>query len=332
MSKPVRWGILGCGNIARKFALGLTTAKDSVLAATGSRSREKAEALADEYEAPRRHDSYEALAADPDVDAIYVATPHPMHRAHSLLCLEHGKPVLCEKPFTVNATEAREVIQTAGRRGVFLMEAQWTRFLPTIVLLRKLIADGVLGEIRMVLADFGFRSAWNPERRLLNPELAGGGLLDVGTYPISLANMVFGGPPAEITAQAHIGETGVDEQLVATGSWEGGGLAALSCGVRTRTPQEATIMGTEGFVRLASPWWRNAGIFLHRSGQDPEELNAPLQGNGYNYEAEEVARCLASGLLESEGMSHTDTVGIMETMDRIRSAIGLSYPMERSGE
>ncbi len=324
-----RWGILGCGSIARKFATGLRSVPDASLVAAGSRTQTGADTFADEFDVPNRHDSYGALASDPEVDAVYVATPHPMHRENSILCLEAGKAVLCEKPFTVNTAEAEEVVAAAARKGVFLMEAQWTRFLPTLAKLRELITKGVLGEVRMVQVDFGFRTRWNPESRVLDPVLAGGGILDVGTYTVSLANMVLGGPPEKVAAMASIGETGVDEHAAALCSWSDGRIGLLACGVRTQTPQEATIMGTEGYVRLESPWWRGSGVTLHRSGQAPESLDVPLHGNGYNYEAEEVGRCLADGKLESEIMSHKDTLDVMRTLDRIRAEVGLKFPMER---
>lgn len=326
MNEKLRWGILGAGAIARKFADGLKDSETGELVAVGSRSRDKADAFGEEFGAANRHGSYEALAHDSDVDAVYVATPHPMHKPNSILCLEAGKAVLCEKPFTVNAAEARDVIAVARDKGVFCMEAMWSRFLPSMVKVRELIAASAIGEVRMVLGDFGFRGGWTPEKRLLNPDLAGGGLLDVGVYTISLASMVLGAP-VSVTGSAHIGETGVDEQAGMVLTYEAGALAVLAAGVRTTTPHEGWILGTEGRLHLHAGWWRGSRITLH-TGADAEDIDVPMVGNGYNYEADEVATCLAAGKIESDVMGLDETVTIMETMDQLRAQWGLKYPME----
>ena len=327
MAEKVGWGIIGAGKIARKFAAGLKAAKGAELIAIGSRTQEKADAFGDEFDIPHRHASYEALAADPEVHAVYVATPHPMHKDPSILCLNAGKAVLCEKPFTVNAVEAEQVIRVARKNKVFCMEAMWTRFLPPIVKLRELLADGVIGEVRMVMADFGFRSGWDPEGRLLNLRLAGGGLLDVGIYPISLAAMILG-EAKEVSGLAHVGETGVDEQAGMVLSYEGGRLAVLATGVRTKTPMEAWILGTEGRLHLHHAWWHGSPMTLEFDGREPEQIQVPVEGNGYNYEAEEVGRCLAAGKTESDVMPLNETLSIVKTMDRLRALWGVKYPME----
>ena len=326
MSATTRWGILATGNIARKFAAGLAAADGAELIAVGSRSREKAESFGDEFDIPRRHGSYEDLAADPDVDVIYVATPHPMHEPASLLCLDAGKAVLCEKPFTVNASQARRVIERARRKGLFLMEAMWTRFIPAIAKLREILAAGTIGEVRMMMADFGFRAPWNPEGRLLNPKLGGGGLLDVGVYPISLASMVLG-RAERVASLAHLGKTGVDEQSGAVLGYPGGALALASSAVQVSTPRDASIFGTRGSIRLHHPWWRAEQLTV-TADDKTETLEFPVKGNGYEYQAEEVGRCLAAGKTESDVMPLDETVAIMETMDQIRSQWGLTYPIE----
>ncbi len=326
MSEIVRWGILGTGNIARKFAEGLRSAETGKLYAVGSRSAERAEKFAAENGAERGYDSYEKLVTDADVDAVYIATPHPMHKEDALLCISHDKPVLCEKPFTVNAGEAEEVISAARKRSVFCMEAMWTRFVPSIVKLRELLDEGGIGDVRMVMADFGFRAGWNPEHRLLNPQLAGGGLLDVGVYPVSLASMVLGSA-MRVTGLADIGETGVDEQAGIVCQYDGGRLALLACGVRTNTPHEATILGTDGYIRLHKDWFRGSAMTLSKGGAE-ERIEPPQTGNGFNYEADEVARCLAAGKIESDVMPLDETLSIMQTMDEIRARWGLRYPFE----
>jgi predicted dehydrogenase len=326
MGEKFRWGILGPGSIARKFAAGLQALPDAELAAVASRAKERADAFADAFGAPRRYGSYEALVRDPDVDAVYVATPHPFHHEHSLLCLKAGKPVLCEKPFTVNARLAREVVRTARETGVFLMEAMWTRFLPVMAQVRDWLKAGAIGETRMLYADFGFRAGLSPEARLFNPRLAGGGLLDVGVYTVSFASMVFGAQPARISGQAHIGETGVDEQAAMVFGYGAGQLALLSCAVRTRTPHEARIMGTDGMITIPSFW--NGTSAVLSVGPKNETVERPLEGNGYNYEAAEVMRCVRAGERESRLMPLDESVAVMETVDAVRAQWNLKFPME----
>lgn len=327
MTTTIRWGILGTGNIARQFATGLSFLKDAELVAVGSRSQASADAFADSFGVPHRHPRYEALAGDPDVDAVYIATPHSLHKDNALLCLQAGKAVLCEKPFTINALEAQEVVSLAREKGLFLMEAVWTRFFPLMARLRSMLADGAIGEVRMLHADFGFRTGFNPEGRLFKPALGGGALLDVGVYTLSLASMVFG-KPARVTGLAHLGETGVDEQAAMVLGYREGGLAVLSTAIRTTTPQEATLMGSDGMIRIDAPWWVPRGLTLSVAGRETERVEAPFEGNGYNYEAAEVMRCLQEGKLESDLMPLDETLAVMATMDALRAQWGLRYPME----
>jgi len=326
MQEKIRWGILGPGNIARKFAAGLVDEPGSQLVAVGSRSKERAETFAEEFGTPNRHDSYEALAADPEVDAIYIATPHSSHMEHTLLCLEAGKAVLCEKPFAINAEQSRRMIDAARAKGVFLMEAMWTRFLPLVKEVRRRVANGDIGELRMLSADFGFRCGPNPEGRLMNPGLGGGGLLDVGIYPITLAYLLLG-KPREISSKAHIGATGVDEQAAILLKWSAGELALLHTAVRTMTPMEAFLLGTEGRIHMLRPWWRGTKYGL-AAGDEEQVFEAPFEGNGYQYEAAEVANCLREGKTESEAVPLDETLEIMEILDTCRAQWGLKYPME----
>jgi len=325
----IRWGILATGSIAHKFAEGLSYLADAELVAVGSRTQERADAFGEKWAVPHRHGSYEALAADPDVDVIYVATPHPFHSENSLLCLDAGKAVLCEKPFAVNARQAREVVDCARRGGLFVMEAVWTRFLPAIVRLRELLAEGVIGEPRMVKADFCFRIGWAPESRLLAPELAGGALLDVGAYPINLAYMVFGGPPEATASLAHLGETGVDEQDGIVFRYPGGGLAVMTCAVRTAMMHDAWVVGTERWIRVHSPFWRSQALSIGRVAKVEETLELPFEGNGYECEAAHVMDCLRAGRTESDVMPLDETLSIMGTLDALRADWGLKYPMEQ---
>ncbi len=325
MATVIRWGIIGLGAIARKFAGDLVHVPDAQLVAVGSRSLAKATAFAAEFKAARAYASYQELVADPQVDAIYVATPHPMHREDAILCLEGGKAVLCEKPFAVNHGELERVIAVARTARVFLMEAMWTRFLPTMVRVREWIAGGAIGDPRMLSADFGFRCPWDPASRLLDPALAGGALLDVGVYTVALAQQLFG-PPARIAGLATIGATGVDEQAAFVLAHAGGRLAVLSCAVRTATPQEARIDGEDGRITIPA-FWQASSARLVASARS-ELIETPFPGNGYQFEAIEVGRCLRAGLLESPAMTHGESVHIMRTMDELRRQWGLRYPAD----
>jgi len=251
-----------------------------------------------------------------------------LHQANSLQCLQAGKAVLCEKPFTVNAQEAAAVINLARERGLFLMEAMWTRFLPLFTKLRELMAQGVLGELRLLQVDFGFRAGFNPQGRLFDPQLAGGALLDVGVYNLSLASLLWG-RPERIHSAAYLGETGVDEQSAVILSYAKGQLATLTSAIRTATPQEALVIGTDGWLKIHTPWWKATAMTLAVAGQAPQLIEAPFAGNGYNYQADEVGRCLRAGRLESAVMPLDETLAILATLDEIRRQWGLRYPVEQ---
>lgn len=358
MADNVRWGILGTGAIAQQFARGLQGLPDARLMAVGSRTAESAERFGRTFDIPHRHADYRVLAQDPDVDVIYIGTPHPFHAENTLLCLRAGKAVLCEKPFALNAAEAQMMIAEARARRLFLMEAMWMRYLPAMVQLRRWLAEGVIGDVRMVLADFGFRAPFDPHSRILDPALGGGALLDVGIYPVSLAFMVLG-TPQRVTGAAHLGVTGVDEQSAWIFEYPQGQLAVLSAAVQTTTPTEARILGTEGAIHIHAPMYRPERLTLTRKkglaeipsrlpaniksfgralgldrlwrrlrGAGGSDYHFPLHGNGYNYEADEVARCMREGRLESAIMPLDETLVIMETLDQLRSQWGLVYPGE----
>ena len=326
----IRWGILGAGRIAHQFAQGLSVLPDAELVAVGSRTQQKADQFGAQYNLPRRHASYESLAQDPDVDAIYVATPHPMHKENSLLCLQGGKAVLCEKPFTINAAEAEELISYARSHKLFLMEGMWTRFLPLMGRVRDMLAHGVIGEVRMVAADLGFRANFDPQSRLFAPELGGGALLDVGVYTVSFASMILGaGSPTQVASMVHLGETGIDEQSAYLLGYDQGRMAILYTAVRTNTPHEGLIMGTTGRIRVHAPLFHPAGLTLMVDGKADQVMDIPFEGNGFNYEAAEVMRCLRAGKTESDILPLDETLAVMRTMDRLRAPWGLKYPSER---
>jgi len=315
-TEPLRWGLIGSGLIARAFAADLTATDSGQVVAIGSRNRESADSFADKFGVPNRHASYEALVADPHVDVVYVATPHPMHLANALLALEAGKPVLVEKAFTMNADEARELVASARAKGLFLMEAMWTRFLPHIAAVNRLLAAGALGDIVTVMADHGQWFPRDPAFRLFAPELGGGALLDCGVYPVSFASMVLG-KPAEIAALVTPAFTGVDGQTSMLFGYGNGAQSVLTCTSSAKSPTIATIVGTEARIEIDSLFYAPSSFTLIGRDGTSTRYEPPHEGKGLHYEADEVARCLRVGLLESPLMPLGETIEIMETMDAV---------------
>ncbi len=327
MTTPLRWGILSTGRIAHSFANGLKFAKAAELAAVGSRDGASANRFGDEFGIPRRHASYADLASDSGIDAIYIGTPHNLHMENTLLCLNAGKAVLCEKPFAINAEQGRAMVKLAREKRIFLMEAMWTRFFPLMRRLREMIAEGVIGEVRMVSADFGFRAEVNAESRLFAPAYGGGSLLDVGIYPVSFAFMLLGKPSA-IASKAHLGATGVDEEAAMILKYDRGQLAVLHSAIRTESLHEAIVMGTRGSIRVHAPFWKPSVMTLTNEDGALKRIKLAYKGNGYQFQAEEVMACLREGRTESSIMPLDESIAIMETLDAIRAQWGLTYPME----
>ncbi|GIP56065.1 Gfo/Idh/MocA family protein [Paenibacillus vini] len=325
--KKIKWGIMGTGWIAEKFAEDLAHVGNGEGLAAGSRTKESAAKFAEKFGLPRAYGSYEELVNDPDIDAIYVATPHPYHRDNVLTALNAGKAVLCEKPFTVNSAELEQLISSAKQQNLFLMEAMWTRFLPPIVQVRKWLEEGRIGEVKLVKAEFGFRSDWNPQGRLLNPQLGGGALLDAGIYPVSFASMIFGTEPEKVWSSADIGETGVDEKFSILLDYGKGRTATLNGAVRLDLTNDAYIHGTEGTIHI--PSFLNATeAVLRVTGQEEEKFTDGRLSTGYSFEAEEVGRCLLEGLTESPAITLDESLGILKLLDAIRAQWGLKYPFE----
>ena len=323
--KKVRWGIIAPGKIAHDFAHDFQFVKYGELKAVASRSQDRADSFAAQYGIAKAYGSYAELYADKDIDAIYVATPHTFHHENTTDALNNDKAVLCEKPFAVNESEVKLMIDKATEKNCFLMEAMWTRFLPVTLKVREWIADGKIGEVRSVAADFGFYSTIDPESRIFNIDLAGGALLDVGVYPIAYAAMILGNEPEDIVTTVSMGETGVDEQNASILKYQNGATAIVQSAVRLRTPHKALICGTEGRIEVPT-FWQATTATLSVNGQEPETYDAPHKVNGYEYEAMEVGRCMRKGLMESPTMPHSDSVGIIRIMDAIRSQWGLVYP------
>ncbi|MFX0058965.1 MAG: Gfo/Idh/MocA family protein [Candidatus Hodarchaeota archaeon] len=327
MSKIINWGILGCGRIAHAFAIGLRALPDAKLEAVASRTEGKAERFSKTFHVKNVYENYEELANDSAVNIIYIATTHNFHYENAILCLNHGKPVLCEKPFTLNAIQAEELIKTARNNNLFLMEAMWTRFIPCIVKLNEFLDKGILGEIQHVTAGFGIKKKLDPRGRSFNPDLGGGALLDLGVYPISFARMIYKQPPSKIRSSAYIGKTNVDEKSCYLFEYENGQTAMLSSSHRLIMPHDAFIFGTKGYLKIPN-FYHPSKMILKLEGKRKKTIRIPFKSNGYNYEAMEVMHCLNTGKFESEIMPLDETLEIMKTMDMIRSQWHLKYPGE----
>jgi predicted dehydrogenase len=323
MAENIRWGILSTGYIAAKFAEDLRLLPDAELVAVGSRTDAAAEAFARAYRVPHAHGSWQALAADPDVDVVYVATTHPSHAEATLICLAAGKAVLTEKPFAMDVPQAEKVVEAARTSGLFVMEAMWMRCFPAIRRIAGLVADGAIGTITAVHADFGLSGSFPATHRLRARELGGGALLDLGIYPLTFAHL-FLGQPAHIEAWARIGPEGTDENTGILLGYDAGAVASLTCSIVGDSARRGVITGTDGRIEVARNFYCPASFTLWR-GEDAEEHEMPYEGWGYHFEAAEVQRCLKAGLLESPVNPMSETLAIMSTMDQVRTKIGVSY-------
>ena len=322
----IRWGIAGPGDIAVGFANGLQLLDDAEIFAVGSRSADRARDFAAKYGASAAYGSYEDLAADAGVDAVYVATPQSRHEQDTLLFLEAGKHVLCEKPFALNQAQAQRMIDEARERGLLLMEAMWSRFLPAYRVLADLLGEQAIGQPQLVEADFGFHRPFDPTHRLYDPERGGGGILDLGVYPVQLASLVLG-PPTSVVALGRIGETGVDEQVAAVLGHSGGELAVVKASITTNMGCTARIAGTEGTIEIPA-FMHCPGSLTVVRGFDREEIDGSWEGGGLQFQVEEFHRLLAAGQIESPVISHAETLSIMGTLDQVRARIGLRFPGE----
>ncbi|MFI8191574.1 Gfo/Idh/MocA family protein [Streptomyces sp. NPDC085946] len=326
--QPVRWGVLATGGMAAAFTEDLLRIPDARVTAVGSRSVGAAQRFAARFGVPRAHGSWQELAADPEVDVVYVATPHAHHVAAATACLEAGKPVLCEKPFALSGRQARTLTELAGKRGLFVMEAMWTCVNPTVLRIAELVADGAIGEVRALHASFGLRVTAPAEHRLWDPAAGGGALLDLGTYPVSFAHLLLGAPDT-VTAHARLSPQGVDEQTGMVLGYADGAMAVLSCSLLAQDEHRAAVYGTAGRIEIPAAFFNPRSFVLHRDGHEPRTVTAPPQeGNGYGHQAREVMRCLRAGLTESPLMPPARTLAVMDTLDAVRERIGVRYPGE----
>jgi predicted dehydrogenase len=327
--RKIRWGILGCGKIARKFASDLKLVKDASLVAVASRDEERAKEFAKTYNAEIAFNSYDALVTSDKIDAIYIATPHGLHREHALLCLKNKKAVLCEKALALNVSQVKEMLEASRTYNVFLMEAFWTKFLPQFQKVNDLINQGAIGRLKLIQADFGFRAEQPTPQRLWDPKLGGGALLDIGIYPVYLENSLLGRPD-EVEAVMSPYPSGVDEQISAILKFKDKeALAITSATFAAITPVEATIVGTEGYIRMNNRFHNAVANveMVNEKGSQPVPVHKE-EGFGYQFEARHVGECLQKNLIESPVMSHADSLLLMETMDRIRAKCGIRYEVD----
>ncbi|MFI1399211.1 Gfo/Idh/MocA family protein [Streptomyces sp. NPDC020681] len=328
MSEIVRWGVLATGGIAASFTADLQRMPDAEVVAVASRTEASAKAFADRFGITRAYGDWASLAADEDIDVVYVATPHSAHRTAAGLCLEAGKAVLCEKAFTLNAAEAEELVALSRDRGRFLMEAMWMYCNPLIRRLAALVGDGAIGEVRTIQADFGLQGPFAPDHRLRDPALGGGALLDLGVYPVSFAQLLLG-EPDRIQADALLSDEGVDLNTGILLGWqEAGATALLSCSVTAATPVTASVTGTAGRIDLPPGFFFPDRFVLHREGREPQEFSADGQRDGMHHEAAEVMRCLRAGETESPLVPLDGSLAVMRTLDAVRDRIGVRFPGE----
>lgn len=321
-----RIGIIGAGWIAEKMAQAIAPLKDVEIYAIASRSAEKAEAFAQKYKIPQAYGSYEAMAADPAIDLVYIATPHSHHYEHSMMALEQGKPVLVEKAFTANAAQAEKLIRTAEEKGIFISEAIWTRYMPLSHKVKEIMESGIIGQPRVITATLCYMM--EHKERIVKPELCGGALLDLGVYALNFARMYFGTDIVRTVSNCHLGPTGMDMHECISLSFADGRMANLQSGALCLNDRQGIISGTEGYIRIDNincpeviEVWRN--YQLEERYTRPEDMV-----NGYEYQVLECKRCIEAGLLESPMMPHQETVSIMRQMDDLRQEWGVRYPYD----
>lgn len=321
---PIQWGIVGPGRIAAKVAGDFPLVPHAVLGAVASRSTERATEFAAAHGIPRAYGSYRQIIEDPSIDALYIATPHPQHRVMAIAALQAGKAVLVEKAFAATVSGARDIIDTARARGVFAMEAMWTRFQPAIVAAKQLVDDGVIGEVCQVQADLGVDRPFDPQDRLFNPDLGGGALLDLGVYVVSLAQF-FLGTPSAVVAHGSTFPTGVDAEAGLLLRYDDGRNATLLCTLRHPTPGQARVFGTTGWIDILPRFHHPREIVLHRRDADPEPIVAPPLGGGYSHELIEVTECLRAGRTESVIMPLSDTLAVQEVLNTACEQLGVQH-------
>ena len=323
MDRNYRWGILGAGRIAAKFASAINFTEGSEVYAAASRDQQHADAFAATHQAKVSYNDYEKLVSDPQVDVIYIATPHAFHAQQAELCLQHQKPVLCEKPMALDRMEVSRMINAARENNCFLMEGMWSRFMPAINKVLELRED-VLGQLQYVRADFGFQAAYDPESRLFDIKLGGGSLLDVGIYPLFLTVLLLG-EPQTIQAVGKLSVTGADEYCNVIFQYPGGETASIFSSITTRTSLTAELAGSKGRIMMHNPWYKANNITVEKNSGDTENFSFPHEHNGFEYQVRHVMDCLDKGLKESPLLPLDFSLTMTRIMDKIRAEVGVIY-------
>ena len=326
--KTVRWGLIGAGNISSKFAKALNSLENTEITAIASRDIARAGDFAERFHVEKAYGSYEEMVRDPEIDVVYIGTPHTEHRANAKLCITNKKAVLCEKPFTLNGEEARELAALARENDVFLMEAMWTKLLPATRVVKQWIENKLVGDVRFMNLSFGYQAEFDPLHRLFHAGLGGGALLDVGIYPISYVTYLMGRMPDQVVSSAILGRSGVDEINSITMKYQEGMLAGISSAITANTGSEAVIIGDRGRIIVPDFWTAESAEAYDSNGKLIDTFLHPFTSNGYVYEAEEVNRCIREGRKESDRIPLADTLEIMQLLDDIRADWGLVYPSE----
>lgn len=330
-TKTYNWAVLGCGKIAKKFSEDLKLLPNAKLYAAAARSENRAREFANEMGYQKFYGSYEAMVKDPEVDIVYVATPHSHHKEHAMLCLKNQKAVLCEKAFAMNSAEAREMIQCARENNTFIMEAFWTMFQPSFNKAMEILRSGELGELKMVRSDFAFHAPYDTDKRLYNIALGGGSLLDIGIYPV-FAALTSLGVPERIKTEVDFAETGSEESISILFKYKNGEMANLTSSFASYSPTQTEYWCEKGHLVLNPRWFTPTDITVWKEGG--EEYTIPSmnkEGWGYQYEAQHVMECLDKGLIQSEKMSWEVTLNLMGLLDRIRIDAGVFYPEHDGG-
>jgi predicted dehydrogenase len=329
MKRNYKWGILGPGKIAHRFTEALQNVPSAKAYSVASRDKKKAEEFAAKYDIPVVRDGYEALVSDPEVDIIYIATPHSFHHEQALMCLKHKKPVLCEKPLSVNYERTQQMVTFARNHDTFMMEAMWTRFMPATLKVQELINDGKIGEVKYMRGDFGDNFPFDPTSRVYDLKLGAGSVLDIGIYPLFLVLLLLG-KPDQVKSFAHLAETGADDLASAMLYYSNGKIASIVSSNILHTPITAEIMGTEGMITMPSNWYNTKSISLSKAGEQIQHFDVSYEGNGFEFQIQEVMNCLDRGEKESSMMSLDFTLLLSKTMDEICKQCGVIYP-ERLG-
>jgi predicted dehydrogenase len=324
MGKIYKWGILGAGKIAEKFATAIEYTEGAELYAVASRDKQKGQDFAVRHGVSVIFNDYESLAMDANVDVIYVATPHAFHCEHSIFCMQNNKAVVCEKPMALNYSQVVKMIRTASEYNVFLMEGMWSRFMPSIHKALELIKQGVIGDVQYVRSDFGFNAPADENNRLYNLKLGGGSLLDVGVYPLFLATLLMG-EPTSIHSASKLTKTGADEYCNAILKYSGDRSASIFSSITMNTEKHAEIIGTKGKIILKSPWYKTTEMLVLLNDGDRQSFSMPHGSNGFEHEIQHVKDCLDKGYKESPLLPLDFTLTMSRTMDIILHQMGVIY-------